>query len=311
MCSRCMPRVHTAEVRVAMSRCHGSPAHRRGVRLRAFSVIKHAMNAARRPWLPFALHALGAALPGLRASLLLGLAGLGAGLAFSATWPAGAAERPDLRRVETLIVDGTNAFRRTADLPPVTSNAALKSAATSFAAYMARTDHYGHEADGRSPAQRATEHGYDYCIVLENIAYEQSSVGFDTSELAGGLVDGWRRSPPHRRNMLDPAVTDIGVGLAHSPRTGRYYAVQLFGLPHSARISFTVANRTNSAVHYSLGRKSYRLEPGVTNTHEQCTAPTFTLKRPGGAPESTAEPKNGERFAVEPDGAGGVRLERH
>ena len=244
------------------------------------------------------------------ASILFGLRALGAALLVAAGLPGGAAERPDLRRVESLIVDGTNAFRRTADVAGLASNAALKSAAADFAAYMARTDRYGHEADGRGPAQRAAAHGYDYCIVLENIAYEQSSVGFETRELAGGLVDGWRRSPPHRRNMLDPAVTDIGVGVAHSGRTGRYYAVQLFGLPHSARISFSIANRAPMTVRYSLGQKSYRLEPRATNTHEQCTVPTLSVRGPDGRTESTEQPKNGERFAVVPDGAGGVRLER-
>jgi len=241
---------------------------------------------------------------------LFRLRALGAALLVAVAPPVGAAERPDLRRVELLIVDGTNAFRRSADLPALASNAALKSAAASFAAYMARTDRYGHEADGRSPAQRATAHGYDYCIVLENIAYEQSSVGFETGELASGLVDGWRRSPPHRRNMLDPAVTDIGVGVAHSGHTGRYYAVQLFGLPHSARVSFSIVNRAPMAVRYSLGQKSYRLEPLAGNTHEQCTVPTLSIRGPHGATETTEQPKNGERFVVVPDGAGGVRLER-
>ena len=241
---------------------------------------------------------------------LLHLHALAAALLVAVALPVGAAERPDLRRVELLVVESTNAFRRSAEVPALVSNAELKSAAASFAAYMARTDHYGHEADGRSPAQRATAHGYDYCIVLENIAYEQSSVGFETGELAGGLVDGWRRSPPHRRNMLDPAVTDIGVGVAHSGRTGRYYAVQLFGLPHSARVSFSIVNRAPMAVRYSLGQKSYRLEPLASNTHEQCTVPMLSIRGPHGAAASTEQPKNGERFVVVPDGAGGVRLAR-
>lgn len=36
---------------------------------------------------------------------------------------------------------------------------------------MAKTGKYGHAADGRKPAERAAAHGYEYCIVRENIAY--------------------------------------------------------------------------------------------------------------------------------------------
>jgi uncharacterized protein YkwD len=234
------------------------------------------------------------------------LGGLLAGFVLN---PFAAAGAPDRNRVEALIVKGTNEFRRSADLPPVARNAQLTSAAADFAAYMARTDRYGHEADGRSPAQRATAHGYDYCIVLENIAYEQSSVGFDTVELAADFVDGWRRSPPHRRNMLDPAVVDTGVAVGHSARTGRYYGVQLFGLPHAARISFSIANRARSPVRYTLGEKSFRLEPGAVNTHEQCTPPALTLRTPGGRADVRVQPKDGQRFAVVPDGAGGLQLQ--
>jgi uncharacterized protein YkwD len=226
-----------------------------------------------------------------------------------ALMPVSAAGAPERSRVEALIVEGTNDFRRSADLPTVAPNARLTSAAADFAAYKARTDRYGHEADGRSPAPRATAHGYDYCIVLENIAYEQSPVGFRTQELAADFVDGWRRSPPHRRNMLDPAVVDTGVAVGHSARTGRYYGVQMFGLPHAARTAFSIANRARSPVRYTLGEKSFRLEPGAVNTHEQCTPPALTLRTPGGRADVRVQPKDGQRFAVVPDGAGGLQLQ--
>ena len=44
-------------------------------------------------------------------------------------------------------------------------------------------------------------------------------------------VEGWERSAAHRKNMLDRDATEIGVAVAHSPRTGRYYGVQVFGRP--------------------------------------------------------------------------------
>ncbi len=36
---------------------------------------------------------------------------------------------------------------------------------------------------------------------------------------------------PARKNMLAPEVTETGVAVARSGKTGRYYAVQMFGRP--------------------------------------------------------------------------------
>jgi uncharacterized protein YkwD len=149
-------------------------------------------------------------------------------------WPAMAlAQRVDLSGAERLIVDATNAFRREEGLGPVKSDAALGHAARDFAEFMARTDRYGHTADGRNPGDRATGNGYGYCLVAENIAYQYNSAGFRTAELARGFVEGWKHSPGHRKNMLDPAATDTAVAVARSASSGRYYAVQMFGRPKS------------------------------------------------------------------------------
>jgi len=212
---------------------------------------------------------------------------------------AGAVTRPDLAGVNRLVVDQTNQFRRAEGRNATVPNAQLTASAREFAEFMARTDRYGHEADGREPAQRAKAHGYDYCMVAENIAYEYSSAGFSTQELAQGLVDGWKQSPGHRRNMLDSGATETGVAIAQSPRSERYYAVQLFGRPHALRIKFRVANRSPQQVSYELGGRTYQLPPNVTRTHEQCRSEALTLRLPGEARGTSFEPVDGERYRVE------------
>ena len=137
----------------------------------------------------------------------------------------------DLPQAEERIVDGTNAFRRAQGLPRVRIDPKLARTAQSFADYMARTDQLAHAADGKQPWERASLEGYDHCFISENIGYQFRSVGFDTAGLAAALVQGWKDSPGHRRNMVQRDVTDTGVGLARSARTGRYYAVQMFGRP--------------------------------------------------------------------------------
>lgn len=141
--------------------------------------------------------------------------------------------RPDLTRVEQAIVSGTNDFRRDNGRRVVATQAKLEAAAEEFAQFMARTGKYSHEADGRKPSERVVAHGYRYCRVSENISYQYSSEGFESRELAARLLDGWKKSPGHRANMLDAAVVHTAVAVARSPKTGYFYAVQLFGSPRS------------------------------------------------------------------------------
>ena len=103
-----------------------------------------------------------------------------------------AARVPDVAAVESMVIEATNRFRAEEGRNAVAPERHLDAAAREFAAFMARTDRYGHNADGREPADRAKAHGYDYCLVSENISYQYSSLGFRTGELATRLVEGWK-----------------------------------------------------------------------------------------------------------------------
>jgi uncharacterized protein YkwD len=48
-------------------------------------------------------------------------------------------------------------------------------------------------------------------------------------------VEGWKRSPGHRSNLRDREAVDVGVAVAQSERTKRYYAVRVFGRPCKVR----------------------------------------------------------------------------
>lgn len=92
--------------------------------------------------------------------------------------------RPELSTVVDLIIEKTNQFRHEEGREPVKTDPRLMDTAKDFAQFMARTNQYGHTADGKRPSQRAADHGYDYCIVAENIAYQYRSAGFATEPLA-------------------------------------------------------------------------------------------------------------------------------
>lgn len=221
----------------------------------------------------------------------------GIALALACTLPA-AAQSPkpaDTAEAARLVVEDTNALRHAQNLPGLHPEARLTRAAVDFAAYMARTEKYGHEADGRDPAQRAVAHGYDYCLVLENIAYHYDSRGFGTAALARQLVEGWRNSPPHRKNMLNAAVTHTGVGVARAAN-GYYYSVQMFGLPRSASVRFEVRNESGRAVRYRLGDEAREVPARSIRTHEICARES--LRFDGLAGGEPVTPHAGDRFVV-------------
>jgi uncharacterized protein YkwD len=208
----------------------------------------------------------------------------------------------DYARVAHLIVERTNTFRSDKAQRPVAVNPRLQEAAQYLADYMARTDKYGHTVDGKRPAQRAAEHGYEHCIVSENIAYAYHAIPFTEEKLARQLVEGWINSPQHRRNMLDPDVTNTSVAVAHSQESGNYYAVQMFGRPKSMSINFTITNQTGAPMEYQIGERTFPLPPRYTRAHQQCRPSPVTFRLSPGDEEpaktQTVQPERGDRFLV-------------
>lgn len=209
------------------------------------------------------------------------------------------------KTAEQLIVEQTNAFRERQDRGRLRNNSELTAAAAYFAGFMAETGEYGHTADGKRPGERAEEHGYEYCLVAENIAFYEASGSMESNELVTLLMQGWIDSQTHRRNLLDPDVTELGVAIAQSD-DGRYYAVQLFGRPRSEAIVVEIKNSFGDAVEYRLGEKTYELEKATLRRHQLCRPTKLSLE-----PQSTdEEPQpewtvaSGDRFVVTADEAG-------
>jgi uncharacterized protein YkwD len=150
---------------------------------------------------------------------------------------APATKRADLPQVEKIVVAGTNQFRAGESRVVLRNSPALEKAARDFAEYMAKTGKFDHEVDGTTPATRVKAAGYQYCRIGENIARFYSTHGFTTSDLGRQLVQGWKESPGHRRNMLEPDVIETGVAVVHKRHDGidDFYAVQLFGKPRDAK----------------------------------------------------------------------------
>jgi hypothetical protein len=208
------------------------------------------------------------------------------------------ANLPDLPQTEIAIVEMTNAFRKENQLGDVKPNAALTAAARAFAEYLARTGKFAHEADGREPAQRATAQGYRYCLVAENLALNLDSRGFQTRQLAGHVLNGWKESPGHRANLLQAAATEIGVAVVRAPdRDPKFISVQLFGRPEALKVSFRIENRSGFTLRYHLGSRSHDLPPRAIATHADCSLQKLGFD---GAPTAQGryEPRNGDRYVL-------------
>lgn len=210
--------------------------------------------------------------------------------------------------IEQRVIELTNEFRRQHGREPLHGNDTLNQAARYFANYMARTNRYGHTADDKQPWERAKEHGYDYCLIAENIAYQWRSAGFPATELAQRFVTGWEESPVHRENLLNPHFTETGVALAQGD-SGIYFAVQMFGRPKSMAIEFKVANQADVAVGYTVGDDAFDLPPRFTRTHQVCTPAGLTFQlvgnqQPTSSDSSSFTPSHGDSFVVRsrPDG---------
>jgi uncharacterized protein YkwD len=211
---------------------------------------------------------------------------------------------PAIGAVEQRILAASGEFRQAQQRGKLAPQTHLTAAARDFARFMAQTGKYGHDADGRTPQGRAHQHGYDACIVAENIAYLFSSTPFGADELGRKFVHGWENSPGHRKNMLNPDVTQIGVGVARSDKTGYYYAVQLFGRPKSQAIKFELANQAGIDVPYVLGERSLTLPPGTQRTHEQCSAGQLSLNG------TVVAPRNGDRYVITRSDSGKLELRK-
>jgi uncharacterized protein YkwD len=199
---------------------------------------------------------------------------------FDTDFLASPADGPELGQAEQAIIRKTNELRQHQGLSRLKTDDRLQKAAAYFAAYMARTNKYGHGADGNRASERVSLFGYEYCLVAENIAFQLKSAGFATDELSRRFFNGWKESSEHLDNMLQPHVTETGVAIGHSSQSDRYFAVQLFARPRSAAIEFQVANQANEPIRYTVrvagsdenqgNGRSFDLPPRATMFHTRC-----------------------------------------
>jgi uncharacterized protein YkwD len=88
---------------------------------------------------------------------------------------------------------------------------------------MAAQYRNSHVLDGLNFSDRLSAFGYDWTRCAENIAW---NYGYD--DPVREAMIWWIKSPPHLRNILDPKLTEIGVGISTAPN-GTIFYCQEFG----------------------------------------------------------------------------------
>jgi hypothetical protein len=220
---------------------------------------------------------------------------------------------PDIAKTELAIIDLTNVFRAEQKLAPVKLNPALAAAARAYARFLADSTVFSHTADGRQPADRVKAAGYNYCRTAENLALNLDSRGFETKQLANDAVEGWKNSPGHRRNMMAPHVTEIGVGIAKSKTDEKYLSVQLFGRPASLQYTFKIMNEAAATVSYRYNGEAQTVEPRIIVTHTACDPGEISFDRAWTQPvrnmDARFPTKDGDTFRLVNGSGGAIRVE--
>lgn len=144
-------------------------------------------------------------------------------------WPPGSdcAPPPHAAQLVREVWLRVNAQRRAAGLPMLGNDPRLASTAHRHACDLARRGIKGHVgSDGSHLRERLAREGYAARAGAENAGH-----GFENAPAA--LVSGWMGSPGHRLNLLDPHLTDAGVGVAQDPLgpDGRMKWVMVYAVP--------------------------------------------------------------------------------
>ena len=104
--------------------------------------------------------------------------------------------------------DMISIYRRNKGLGTLAIDPALQQEAEAQARALAKADKMSH--DVRGPLMtRLNKAGYAHNAAVENV-----SAGYLTLAEA---FSGWRDSPPHNRNMLEPRMRRMGIATAYAP----------------------------------------------------------------------------------------------
>jgi uncharacterized protein YkwD len=128
-------------------------------------------------------------------------------------------DRREQGHVEIKLMHLLNGSRSAARLRALSPSSALASVARSHSQDMLVAGFFGHTSPRRGDlARRLARSGLSYRHAAENLAVTTRPQKAHESLMA---------SPSHRRTILDPRATHVGVGVATDPTSGLLYVTQI------------------------------------------------------------------------------------
>lgn len=128
-------------------------------------------------------------------------------------------------------IDQVNQDRQKQGLKPVKEDPLLDNLAQIYAYHLAKTDSLSHnDSFGRSPFDRMNLWGVKQTAAAENLGQDMNDAGNKeaiTRIEKDFMSEPASLKPSHRGNILDPDVTNVGVGVAVADN-GKVYVVQEF-----------------------------------------------------------------------------------
>lgn len=132
--------------------------------------------------------------------------------------PPPAAQSCGMDATSQAILADVNLSRAQAGLPGLAANGQLTCLAQGWSGYLASTNSFFH----RDLAAVLQSPGYGgYRTLGENILQGPAGLTADDMHAA------WMNSPDHRANILSPAFSSVGIGLAYA--NGQVWATEDFG----------------------------------------------------------------------------------
>mmetsp|Transcript_55078 Transcript_55078/g.159489 ORF Transcript_55078/g.159489 Transcript_55078/m.159489 type:complete len:792 (-) Transcript_55078:24-2399(-) len=120
----------------------------------------------------------------------------------------------------------TNQERHRNGLEELRYNKELEKSAKRHAEDMAKNNYFSHDGlDGSDLKDRVADTNYKYTNIGENLFWRTPDND------PAYAVQGWMESAGHRKNILDPQFSEIGLGYAFDPTNSKHYYVQVFGRP--------------------------------------------------------------------------------
>ncbi|MFA5131123.1 MAG: CAP domain-containing protein [Patescibacteria group bacterium] len=141
------------------------------------------------------------------------------------------------------ILSLTNESRIANDVSPLNSNAILNQAAQSKAEDMLINDYFSHTSpDGRMPWNFVNRNSYAYTLVGENLAL--NFLGADDAHAA------LMASPGHKKNILNPKYTDLGLAVVNGKINGEEtnILVEIFGAKNETPLLAATPIKTVAAI---------------------------------------------------------------